>query len=82
MYDKQYLHNFYNATSTSDQKDTLETYESWLERQLISRLKKIDELESKMAFALENVEGMNKSNFGSLKRTVKSILGKKSHGVR
>lgn len=43
-YDEQYLYNAYNATSTEIDGD-LETYEAWLERQLISRLKKIDELE-------------------------------------
>ena len=45
--DKQYLHNMYNATSTDDGKDDLETYENWLEKQLLSRIRKIELLESK-----------------------------------
>ncbi|MEQ3501102.1 hypothetical protein ABMY20_15210 [Tenacibaculum sp. SSH1-16] len=47
-YNKQYLYNAYNATSTGNENDELETYENWLERQLISRLKKIDEMEVKL----------------------------------
>lgn len=47
-YNKQYLYNAYNATSTDDGKGDIETYESWLERQLISRIKKIDELEKNL----------------------------------
>lgn len=43
-YDKKYLHDKYNATSTDDGNGNLETYENWLERQLILRLEKIDEL--------------------------------------
>ena len=41
---KEYLHNMYNATSTDDGSGDIESYESWLIRQLISRLKK--EIES------------------------------------
>jgi len=43
-YDKNYLYNAYNGTSTSDTTGDLETYENSLERQLISRLEKINEL--------------------------------------
>lgn len=44
---KEDLHNMYNATSTDDGSgnDELETYEAWLERQLISRIKKLREIE-------------------------------------
>ena len=43
---KQMLHNMYNATSTDDGKGNgeLETYENWLERQLLSRIEKIEQL--------------------------------------
>lgn len=43
-YDKQYLYEMYNATSTEDENGNIETYENWLERQLISRIENIDEL--------------------------------------
>lgn len=42
--DKNYLHEMYNATSTDDGKGDLETYENWLERQLISRIEIIEQL--------------------------------------
>ena len=44
---KQMLHNMYNATSTDDGtgNDKLETYENWLERQLLSRIEKIEQLD-------------------------------------
>ena len=40
--DKQRLYDAYNATSTDDPEgsDQLETYEAWLERQLLSRMNK------------------------------------------
>lgn len=47
IYDQQYLYDKYNATSTDDGKGDIETYENWLERQLISRLERIDALEAK-----------------------------------
>jgi hypothetical protein len=56
---RNYLVNMYNATSTDDGtgNDELETYEAWLERQLISRIKKIDELEDHPeAFALPYID--------------------------
>lgn len=51
-YNQQYLYDMYNATSTDDGTgtDELETYENWLERQLISRLETIDELQANEAF--------------------------------
>jgi hypothetical protein len=45
--DRNYLINFYNATSTDDGNGDIETYEAWLERQLISRIEKIEEMEQK-----------------------------------
>ncbi len=44
---KQMLHNMYNATSTDDGtgNDELESYENWLERQLLSRIEKIEQLD-------------------------------------
>ena len=44
-YDKQYLYNMYNATSTDDGNGDLETYESWLESQLISRIERLEQLD-------------------------------------
>lgn len=43
-YDKHYLHEMYNATSTEHPKgsDKIETYQHWLERQLLSRIELID----------------------------------------
>lgn len=41
-YDKQYLYDMYNATSTEDENGDLETYENWLERQLISRIENLE----------------------------------------
>ncbi len=43
-YDKQYLYDKYNATATDDGAGELETYENWLERQLISRIEEIERL--------------------------------------
>jgi len=44
MEDKNYLYNAYNATSTDDGNGELETYENWLERQLLSRIEKLEQL--------------------------------------
>ena len=44
MKDKNYLYNAYNATSTDDGNGELETYENWLERQLLSRIEKLEQL--------------------------------------
>lgn len=43
-YTKENLHEMYNATSTDDGNGDIETYENWLERQLISRIETIKEL--------------------------------------
>ena len=45
MKDKKYLHQMYNATSTDDGNGDLESYENWLERQLLSRIETIEEME-------------------------------------
>lgn len=45
MKDKQYLYTMYNATSTDDGTGEIETYENWLERQLLSRIEKLEALE-------------------------------------
>lgn len=44
--DRNGLINAYNATSTDDGNGDIESYESWLERQLIARIAKIDALEN------------------------------------
>lgn len=67
MKDQQYLYNAYNATSTDDGKGNLETYENWLERQLLSRIEKLDKIESK---DLLN-EALNKALIG--KNSIKGI---------
>ena len=43
--DKQRLYNMYNATSTDDGNGDIETYENWLERQLLSRIDKYEDLD-------------------------------------
>jgi hypothetical protein len=45
-FNRQYLIDAYNATSTDDGHGEIEEYEHWLERQLISRLQKIELLEA------------------------------------
>lgn len=42
-YDKYYLHNAYNATSTTNDIGELESYKEWLERQLLSRIKEMNQ---------------------------------------
>lgn len=48
MKDRNYLISMYNATSTEDAEgsDELETYEDWLERQLLSRIETIEKLQA------------------------------------
>jgi len=36
--DRKYLIDMYNATSTDNGKDKIETYKAWLERQLLKRI--------------------------------------------
>ena len=43
--DRAYLVNQYNATSTDDGNDNIETFESWLVRQLISRIEKLEDIQ-------------------------------------
>ena len=47
--DRNYLINAYNATCTDDPpgSDELETYEAWLEKQLLARIERIEILEEK-----------------------------------
>lgn len=40
----EYLHEMYNATSTEDKSGELESYENWLERQLLSRIEAVNKL--------------------------------------
>ena len=40
--DRNRLINMYNGTSTDNGMGELETYEQWLERQLLSRIERID----------------------------------------
>lgn len=47
MKDRNNLIGMYNATSTHDGKGGIETYESWLERQLLSRIEKLESLQPK-----------------------------------
>lgn len=44
MKDRNYLINAYNGTSTDDGNGEIETYEAWLERQLLSRIEKLEQL--------------------------------------
>ena len=44
--DRNYLISVYNATSTNPKgDDELETYEAWLERQLLSRIERLEKFE-------------------------------------
>ena len=44
--DRNYLISAYNATSTNPKgDDELETYEAWLERQLLSRIERLEKFE-------------------------------------
>ena len=45
MKDKDFLHNMYNATSTDDESGEIESYEAWLERQLLSRIEQLEQLD-------------------------------------
>lgn len=56
-YNKEYLYNAFNATSTDDGNGDIETYENWLERQLISRLVKLDGLkDAAQSFCLDFID--------------------------
>lgn len=44
MKDKNYLYNMFNATATDDGNGDIETYENWLERQLLSRIERLEQL--------------------------------------
>lgn len=54
--DRAYLHEMYNATSVSDDNGGIETYENWLERQLLSRIGVLEEIEAedKFTYILES----------------------------
>lgn len=55
----EHLHNMYNATSgeTEPGSDELESYQSWLERQLIYMIKRIEELEKDKEQPCFNCQG-------------------------
>ncbi len=63
--DVTYLHQMYNATSTG-KNDELETYENWLERQLLSRINipppKVTAEETLRSVLLSNGEPIEKIN--------------------
>ncbi|GAB4165864.1 MAG: hypothetical protein Tsb0033_27720 [Winogradskyella sp.] len=44
MKDKKYLYNMFNATATDDGNGDIETYENWLEKQLLARIDKLEQL--------------------------------------
>lgn len=54
-FNRQYLIDAYNATSTDDGHGEIEEYEHWLERQLISRLQKIELLEAHGGLTLDQI---------------------------
>lgn len=45
MKDKNYLHEKFNATAEGDGKGGIETYENWLEKQLLARIEKLEQLD-------------------------------------
>ena len=46
--DRNYLIHFNNATSTDDGNGELETYEEWLERQLLSRIERLEQYDKQI----------------------------------
>jgi len=42
MKDKNYLYEMFNGTCTDDGNGDIETYENWLERQLLARIDRVD----------------------------------------
>lgn len=69
-YDRDYLINMYNSTSTDDGKGGIEPYKTWLERQLCRRLEKIDGLRPPTdkeveTWFTENIEPANKCSASS-----------------
>lgn len=69
MKDKNYLINAYNGTSTDDGKGDIETYEAWLERQLLSRIDKVEELQAEVEKKKEIISTQNRD----LNQMVKTI---------
>ena len=45
MKNKEYLHNMFNGTCTDDGNGDIETYENWLERQLLARIDRLEQLD-------------------------------------
>jgi hypothetical protein len=81
--DRNYLINFYNATSTDDGKGEIETYEAWLERQLLSRIKKIEQLEATPIKEIpkttdEKIDSWARGKYLNLNSQAKAIEGAKA----
>ena len=84
---KQMLHNMYNATSTDNGKgnDELETYENWLERQLLSRIEKIEELNlhnvsNSFVYIVEDAKNHNAISYlSSYEKAQEEIVRLKAH---
>ncbi|WP_435135755.1 hypothetical protein [Formosa sp. A9] len=63
MKDKNYLYNMFNATATDDGKGDIETYENWLERQLLERIERLEQLDlHSVSRSLSASEVMDMSN--------------------
>jgi len=45
MKDINYLHDKFNATAEGDGKGSIETYQNWLERQLLARIERLEQLD-------------------------------------
>lgn len=45
MKDINYLHQKFNATAEGDGKGSIETYQNWLERQLLARIERLEQLD-------------------------------------
>ena len=45
MKDIKYLYDKFNATATDDGSGDIETYENWLEKQLLARIERLEQLD-------------------------------------
>lgn len=77
--DRYYLIGKYNATSTNDGGDDIETYDTWLERQLISRIDAMELLEKENATLrsinsdLNTLKGLNNMKITELESELKPV---------
>jgi len=87
---KQMLYNMYNATSTDDGSgnDEIETYENWLERQLVYRIEKIEQLDlqngsNSFVYIVEDTRTHNAMSYlSSYEKAQEEIVRLKAQGIK